>query len=99
MIWIKYREKFSSGLGNWEYHYFFDSLISDELIEEYFINEKIGECSWSEHFRGIDWERTIPPIEIVNQHIKEIEDAISGYTKCLNELDFFKKNLYILEKQ
>lgn len=85
MKWYRYRTKWSSGNSTWTFDFVTDNSSSDTDMTEH-IGEIIGDQSWSEHYRGFDWEWAQPTRDIVEKHIAETAGRISSLTKQLEAL-------------
>jgi hypothetical protein len=84
--WIKFREKFSSGPSIWEYHLVITEFGDTEAKE--MAEVRSDEYSWSEHFRGCEWELEdiVPPPEEVERLVKFLRDKIDYAEKRLKFL-------------
>ncbi len=83
-MWLKYKHKF--GYGNekkWSWRNIFDN--DGEL--ELHLEELREEHNWSEHYRGIEYYvEEHPPLEILEEEIKETERRVLSNQEYLKKL-------------
>ena len=76
MRFYKYRELWSSGKSDWEYI----DIPNGWEVKEHF-DRMAREHDWSEHFRGIEYEKVKrPPDEWLEKEIKHLTSQISHLT-------------------
>lgn len=90
MIFIKLRTKWAHGYSQWEYR--FTGEVSDEALEE-IIEEEADKYSYTDKFRGIDWERCVPPENVLDNYIKSAENAVDAAQRRLLNLRSYKVTL------
>jgi len=90
-MWLKYRTKWSSGIGEWDFIYFSSdsrTRITKKELEESIIPSITNKYNYSEHFRGIDWIKIKhPPKEFFKKFIEQKEKHV---LYCAKELKIFK---------
>jgi rubrerythrin len=88
MKWVKWRSGHSSGYSKWKYMPLYVDKATKDIEEsvEYEMQEKAEEYSWSEHFRGIDWEiidhKKVPNIKIEEIH-KNLLDSVEDLKRSI----------------
>lgn len=84
MKWIKYRRKFASGPNDWIYEPIENIENWDEEGIEEFIESLHDEYSWSDKYRGVDFDivesSEVPKIKI-SKTIKSYKDRIDYYKR------------------
>jgi len=91
MKWLKSRSTSSSGRDRWVYEPLYVIRVSKEMLKDikYKIDKMADDYSWSEHFRGIEWE-IISTKQVPNKHIeeayKDVKYKIKYYKVCIKEL-------------
>lgn len=91
MLWIKYRSKWASGPDYWEYQHFPDGT-TDESIQVDFIEEEGCQHTWSDKYRGTEWEHTDIPDEILTGKISALENKILNLQKLAKDMQDFKRS-------
>jgi len=100
MKWLKTRSTSSSGCARWKYEPLYVSRVSKEMMKdiEYKIEGMADEDSWSEHFRGIEWE-IISTKQVPNKHIKEAYEGIQASIRAhKRRIKSMKEQLPLLEE-
>ncbi len=83
-MWVKWRHKFSSGDGDWDY---FETSRREDIEET--LEEKEEEFAWDggEHYRRTEYEIVdYPPKEWISFLIGRLEDDIFFASKRVEEL-------------
>ena len=80
MKFYKYRKNWSSNYGRWEYI----RLPEGETAKSFF-DSMANEYGWSEHFRGIDYKKTNPPKEWIEDEITDMLDQINDLKKLIRK--------------
>lgn len=91
--WFKITHKWACGNVNIEYYLVNDENIKDGEIEEWWLDEVSNKYSYSDKYRGIDYEQIpVPPrkwlVSKINNKKREIEflsKDIDLYQSYLNE--------------
>jgi hypothetical protein len=88
MKYYKYRQKFSSGVGDWDYIVIPDWVTHKEVPT--YLDDRNMLNNWSEHYRGVEWVRIkkMPRREIIRE-IKSAEGSIEWHqerVKILKEM-------------
>ena len=87
-FWFKYREKWASGYGEWEYKFlpFIKDITTVELIIE-FLDEKSMQWNYSDKFRGYDYEllqEKDVPDKVINEMGKTYQRNSDSYLRLRN---------------
>jgi len=86
MKFIRYRQNFAHGYGQWEY-------AEKPYYEEDFIQTLHEEYNWSDKYRGCDIEDIEqPPKEWIESKITEIQNRIKWATAQLNDYTEYLEN-------
>lgn len=84
-MWLKYRHKYSSGRGDWEY---LEIGSDDKDTVEETLHELHQECDdGGEHYRGTDHEVIdVPPLEVLNAEIMRHDQSARWHAGKLTQL-------------
>ena len=86
MIWIKFRHKSSSGVGDWEFRYYHKR---EEIKPA--MDYEVEQNSYSEHYRGVEWKTiNAPPPWVMTGIVNTQKDNI---TRAKIKIDIMKKEM------
>lgn len=88
IVFVKYRSRWAYGEGSWEYRTF-NADISDEALEDE-MREEASKHDYSDKFRGMEWERCVPTLALVDSYIRSAEKAVESAQRRLLELKTYK---------
>jgi hypothetical protein len=71
MKFYKYRKGWSSGISKWEY-----VRLPEGETPKSFFEEMERQYEWSEHFRGIEYRKAMPPKEWFEKEIDDMRESI-----------------------
>lgn len=98
MKWLKLRKTWSYGYDRWKYIPLFTTKINEADIKEQYINPIIEDMSWSEKFRGVEYDIILTK-SVPNKHIQsECEDFKSHIKYLKEEVVIETKNLLVLKE-
>jgi hypothetical protein len=96
-MWLRYKHKWASGIDRkWLWKYLGEN-VKDSLVQE-FLGQINDEHSWSDKYRGIDYDIVKhPPSDILQDKIKSCEKSLQAYTKHLEYLNNLLVDVKALE--
>lgn len=91
LIWVKHRTTWASGALAWEWSTFEvagtrptkSELAKIKAELEYRFDRAHG---WSDKYRGFDWQRATPPVEIVERKIRSLLDDVTEAQRMIDLL-------------
>jgi hypothetical protein len=89
VMFLKYRFKFSSGSGQWEWIDLHECYRDDEAVKEW-LREKAHEMYYDdgEHYRGFVWEiNETPPKEWLEEQVESMRASIAYYSKRIKKYE------------
>ena len=84
MIWVKYREKWNSGLTPYEWTWYPDNFDKFEIELDFKGRYESNPYNYFDGFYGYDWEIASPPREAVERFKNEAVKNINRYGNILH---------------
>jgi hypothetical protein len=88
-MWMKYRRKYSSGPGDWEWRDLCTSDVASAHIQaEEARIESSFEHEWDDHYRGIEYEFVdVPPHKIIVEKLSEARARLTAVNTTIEDLE------------
>lgn len=98
MKWLRLRKTWSYGVDRWKYVPLFTTKADESNVKERYIEPIIEDMSWSEKFRGVEYN-IVSTKSVPNKHIQsEYEDSKTHIEYLKEEVITEAKNLLALQE-